>query len=232
MPNTRDKSDESRPRKWFKRILKAFLLVFLILLVALVSFLIFRPKPPRPPDTVSNIEELEVYLQELIDFGSPPGLTLVVAKGEDIVYQKGFGLVDGPQAVSATADSIYRWWSVTKLFTATAILQLHEQGKLELDTPVTTYLDFFDPEYPTLPLEHFEPVVRRIFDAPRYEQDPSFKYRLANAGLRTLRPLLGQSAADFADSARERAATLYRNTRKRVNASIIALKSLSSTRKH
>lgn len=92
-------------------------------------------------------------------------------------------------------------------------------------------LPSIDPEYPTFPLEHFEPVVRRVFDTPRYGQRLSFKYRLARAVLRTLRPFSGKSAAEFEDSALEKAATLYRNTRKRANASINALKTLSPTRK-
>jgi len=76
-------------------------------------------------------------------------LSLVVVKGEEIVYQKGFGLADGPRNQAATPDTVYNYWSMTKPFTALAILQLYDQGLLDLDAPVTDYLSFFDVGYPS-----------------------------------------------------------------------------------
>ncbi|MFP6598428.1 MAG: hypothetical protein VCC01_13295, partial [Candidatus Hydrogenedentota bacterium] len=51
-------------------------------------------KPPTPPGTVSTVAEIETYLDDLVAFGTPPGLTVVVVKDGEIRYTKGFGLAD------------------------------------------------------------------------------------------------------------------------------------------
>jgi D-alanyl-D-alanine carboxypeptidase len=131
-----------------KKILKTLgkLLAGVILLIALVigGYFLLKPKPPQPPETVSNLAEAEAYLEALVAFGAPPGLSLVVVKDGAIVYSKGFGLADGPNTISATPETVYKWWSVTKIFTATAILQLHEQHLLNIDDSVADYVPFFD----------------------------------------------------------------------------------------
>jgi len=60
-----------------------------------------------------------------------------------VAYAKAFGIVDAPAHRSAAPTDIYHFWSVTKLFTATAIMQLVEDGKVRLDDPVRKYLPSF-----------------------------------------------------------------------------------------
>ena len=50
--------------------------------------------------------------------------------------------------MAATPDTVYQWGSVAKIATATAIMQLYEQGLIDLDAPVSDYLDYFPTEYP------------------------------------------------------------------------------------
>src|SRR6185369_3958903 len=57
----------------------------------------------------------------------------------------GFGFADPVKKIPATAETVYRVGSVSKLFTDIAIMQLVEQGKLDLDAPVTRYLSDFKP---------------------------------------------------------------------------------------
>lgn len=119
------------------------------LVVLVGGYLILRPKPPKPPETIGSVAELETYLNDLTAFGVPPGLSLVVVKDGEMVYSQGFGLADGPNNIPATPDTIYHWWSMTKIPTAVAIMQLHERGLLDIDDPVSDYLDFFDVQYPS-----------------------------------------------------------------------------------
>jgi CubicO group peptidase (beta-lactamase class C family) len=58
---------------------------------------------------------------------------------------QGFGFADPKRKIPATAETIYRVGSVSKLFTDIAVMQLVEQGKLDLDAPVTRYLQDFRP---------------------------------------------------------------------------------------
>lgn len=116
-------------------------------LVAAADVTLRRPKPPRPPTRVTSLAALETYLHALTAYGAPPGLSLVVVKDGQVVYQRGFGLADGPNNVAALPETVYAWWSMTKLVTATAVLQLQEQHKLNLDDPVAMYLPFFTVGY-------------------------------------------------------------------------------------
>lgn len=72
------------------------------------------------------------------------GLTIAVAHGDQLVVADGYGFADAARHLPATIDTVYRIGSVTKQFTAVAILQLVEQGKLALADDVRTYV----PEYP------------------------------------------------------------------------------------
>jgi CubicO group peptidase (beta-lactamase class C family) len=102
-----------------------------------------------PPDHISNVSELEAYIQELVDIGIPPGLSLAVVKDGRIIYSKGFGWADRPRGIPAEPETVYHWWSVTKIATAIAVFQLVEKGRLHLDDPVIQHLPFFEVEYPS-----------------------------------------------------------------------------------
>lgn len=127
--------------------------IIIVLLVVLigVGYLTLVPKPLEPPQAVGNLDELEAYLDELTGHNpdSPPGLSLVVVKDGEIVCQNGFGLADGPRNIPATADTVYNQWSMVKPITAIAVLQLYEQGQLDIDNPVADYLPFFEVQYPS-----------------------------------------------------------------------------------
>ena len=123
--------------------------VLVIVLVIAAAFYALAPHPPKPPSKAASIADLEAYLNALVASGNPPGLSVVVVKDGRIVYSHAFGFADGPQKIMATPDTVYHWWSMTKLPPAMAILQLSEQGKLKLDDPVVQYLPWFEATYPT-----------------------------------------------------------------------------------
>ncbi|MCA9259291.1 MAG: beta-lactamase family protein, partial [Planctomycetales bacterium] len=74
-----------------------------------------------------SIPDFEAYVAEAMS-GGPPGVSIAIANPGEIVYAKGFGLADGPDQTPATPGTVYQWGSVTKTVTATAIMQLVEQG--------------------------------------------------------------------------------------------------------
>jgi CubicO group peptidase (beta-lactamase class C family) len=134
-----------------KRILRITAIVLGVLVVVVgVAYVTLFPRTLKPPREVDSLAELEAYLDDLAGHNpdSPPGLSLVVVKDGEIVYQKGFGMADGPRNIPATADTVYNTWSMVKPMTALAILQLYEQGRLNIDDPVVDTLPFFDVEYP------------------------------------------------------------------------------------
>ena len=71
-----------------------------------------------------------------------PGLALAVVKGNRIAYMRGFGEADA-SGLGVTPQTPFIIGSVAKSFTALAVLQLAEAGKIELDAPVQRYLPWF-----------------------------------------------------------------------------------------
>lgn len=132
-----------------ERIKKMVWTALLLIVSVGIGLYLLAPHPPRTPKRVATVAELESYLQTLTESDDPPGLSLAVVKDGELVYSGAFGLADGVNQINATPDTVYHWWSMTKMATAVSILQLHEQGKLHLDDPVTDYLPYFEVEYPS-----------------------------------------------------------------------------------
>ncbi len=107
------------------------------------------PHVPATPKDAQTAGELDRYLDRLVASGNPPGLSAVVVRDGRIVYNRAFGYADSPRKIRATPDTVYHWWSMTKIPTAIAIMQLRERGKLGLEDAVRTYLPWFDVNYPS-----------------------------------------------------------------------------------
>lgn len=73
--------------------------------------------------------------------GRIPGLSLVVVDSQRSLYAGGFGTADLATGAPATPATVYLWFSMTKIVTATAAMTLVENGRLELDAPVADYVD-------------------------------------------------------------------------------------------
>ncbi|MYN09844.1 serine hydrolase [Pseudoduganella aquatica] len=84
--------------------------------------------------------QVDRYLQSEMRERRIPGLQLAVVKGGKIVMLKSFGLAELPHSLPVTKRSVFSINSATKSFTGVAILQLVEQGKLDLNAPVSRYL--------------------------------------------------------------------------------------------
>lgn len=85
-------------------------------------------------------DQVSRYLQEQMRERRIPGLQLAVVKGGKIVMLKSFGLAELPHSIPVTSRSVFSINSATKSFTGVAIMQLVEQGKLDLAAPVSRYL--------------------------------------------------------------------------------------------
>jgi CubicO group peptidase (beta-lactamase class C family) len=77
-----------------------------------------------------------------------PAISIALIDGSRVVWAKGFGWADSAAGAPASAATVYRVGSVSKLFTDVAVMQLVERGELSLDAPVTRYLPDFHPRNP------------------------------------------------------------------------------------
>jgi len=88
-------------------------------------------------------EQLEPLIQQVMASFEMAGLAIGIVRGDEVVYVKGFGVKHLETREPVTATSLFHLASVSKPFVATAIMQLAEQGKLDLDTPIVRYLPYF-----------------------------------------------------------------------------------------
>jgi len=132
-----------------KKWQKMFWIIIIILLLLITGLYTFAPHPPATPKMVKSQAELETYLQKLVESGSPPGLSVVIVKDNEIIYSRAFGYADGPNQIIATPETVYHWWSMTKIPTAIAILQLQEKGLLNIEDAVSEHLPWFEVTYPS-----------------------------------------------------------------------------------
>lgn len=91
---------------------------------------------------VNGKEELESFIFKRMNESGIVGLSIATIMEDDINYKKGFGFRDFEGGKGATSKTIYCIGSVTKPFTALAIMQLHEKGLLSLDDPIVKFVQF------------------------------------------------------------------------------------------
>jgi CubicO group peptidase (beta-lactamase class C family) len=97
-----------------------------------------------------NVDKL--ILNEFKDKNGPGGV-FMVAKGGKIIYEKAFGKANIELNVILTTESVFQLGSMTKQFTAIAILMLEEQGKLDIKQPVSKYISDY-PSGDSITLHH------------------------------------------------------------------------------
>ncbi len=88
---------------------------------------------------------LDTAMQGLLSKYSIPGAALAISRNGVLVYARGFGLANTTSATPVQPDSLFRIGSVSKTFTAVAIMELVEQGKLQLDQSAFSYLPNITP---------------------------------------------------------------------------------------
>jgi len=150
-----------------------------LLLIAGFSSMVFAADPPAPlspPATATGITAtpanppeqdhgavpltkadvdvwLDGYLPYALRTADIPGVVVTVVKDGQLLTARGFGYADSEKRTPVDPErTLFRPGSVSKLITWTAVMQMVEQGKLDLDKDVNTYLDFKIPEYDGKPI--------------------------------------------------------------------------------
>ena len=137
----------------------------------------FADPPARPPKPYeAAVRALEPFIAHEVEAKRLPALSIALVDDQTIVWARGFGFTNPQAKTPATAETVYRVGSVSKLFTDLAVMRLVEQGELDLDVPVTRYLPDFKPANPLhkpIALRHLmahrsglvrEPPVGNYFD--------------------------------------------------------------------
>ncbi len=154
----------------------------------------------RPAVNTEVGRRLDEYLSRLERFGFAGGA--VAVRGKDILLLKSYGLADRAKGIKLATDSVYSLGSITKQFTAAAILTLEMRGKLAVTDPISKYLDGVPPDKSAITIHHllthssglesdfsptdFEPVGREEYTRRALQSTLRFKpgqgYEYSNAG--------------------------------------------------
>jgi serine beta-lactamase-like protein LACTB, mitochondrial len=97
----------------------------------------------RPRLSQEQVIKIDALIQTQMSESKIPGLSVAIVKEDQLRYSKGFGLADLENSVAAKSTTVYRLGSLSKTITATAVMQLMERGKLDLDAPVQKYCAAF-----------------------------------------------------------------------------------------
>jgi len=168
----------------------------------------------------SKISLLETWIEETMNYYHIPGIALGIVYDQELIYSKGFGLSDLKSNKPVSDKTLFRIASISKLFMSTAIMQLRDEGKLQLDEPIKKYLKWFQiknsfqdgPEVTIrqilthssgLPREaafpywtdHIFPTREQIIKTLPYQEmifEPETKWKYSNLGI----SLLGEIIAE------------------------------------
>jgi len=95
------------------------------------------------PDVQGAERLFSAWMEGQIAYRGLPGIVVGVVSDQNLIWAKGFGYANVAAKQAMSPATKFRMASHSKLFTATAIMQLREQGKIRLDDPVSKYLPWF-----------------------------------------------------------------------------------------
>lgn len=154
-----------------------------------------------------DIDETVMHLSQEGYSGS-----VLVAKNNKIILQKGYGLADRERNIPNTSDTLFNVASVSKVFTAAAILQLEEKGKLKTGDYISKYLGAFPKEKNEATIHHLlthtsglvvkgtsldyssrEAFIQSVKDTPMAAK-PGEQYQYLNAGYSLLAAIVEEAS--------------------------------------
>ena len=98
---------------------------------------------PVSHNDLRRLRRLELQFEQLRSLLRIPGLSAAIVKDQELLWAKGFGFADLEKRVPATPKTLYYVASLTKTLATTVLMQLVEQGKLDLDEPMSKYSNEF-----------------------------------------------------------------------------------------
>ena len=111
-------------------------------MLALILRAFAKPASAKPASDSANYDAIDAYVEGQMHRLNLPGISLAIVEGDQIVHLRGFGRAR-PGGESPSPQTPFLIGSITKSFTALAVMQLVEAGKVELDAPVQRYLSWF-----------------------------------------------------------------------------------------
>jgi CubicO group peptidase (beta-lactamase class C family) len=118
----------------------------------LLTLLLFGPAASA--QTRAVVDSIDGFVRSELARQRVPGMSVAVLRGDSMLLARGYGYANVEHHVPATDSTVYPVGSVSKQFTAAAIVMLSEQGRLRLDDPITRYLPEGSAVWPSVTIRH------------------------------------------------------------------------------
>ncbi len=136
--------------------------------VGVAALLVLAAAAPLPaadaplaqkPEVAAAIEVFDTWADWTVRNREQPAVSIGIVHDQELVWAKGYGYADLAKKIPATPATAYRIASISKTFTAHALLQLRDAGKLQLDDPITKWIPELklakvDPQSPLITIRH------------------------------------------------------------------------------
>jgi len=125
-----------------KKIFVCFFCFFCLLSWVCLSSVPAQDK--AKPDYSQAFRLIDIWLEAQRDYDHLPGMSAAIVGDQDVIWVKGYGMADFEKNVSTVPSTIYSICSISKLFTAVAIMQLRDAAKLRLDDRIEDVLPWYN----------------------------------------------------------------------------------------
>jgi CubicO group peptidase (beta-lactamase class C family) len=157
-------------------------LVLAVLLTSCSTPSTVNPTPQSSTTSVSTaqiasipVSEIDTYLNTLVRLGSFSGSVLIARNGE-VLLRKGYGFSDREQKIPNTPQTKFRLGSITKQFTAMAVIILEAQDKLDVQNPICNYLSECPEAWGAITIHH---LLTHTSGIPNFTDFPEYKSTMA-----------------------------------------------------
>jgi len=120
--------------------------IFTLLLLLYLIFLIISINAQNNNNYSELIKECEDFIIQKMESDNIVGVSAAIIIDGSVIWKNGFGYADKENKVPMTVNTVVSIASVTKTFTALALMQLHEKGLIDINQPLTHYLPQFKPK--------------------------------------------------------------------------------------
>ncbi|PIB31403.1 hypothetical protein BFP77_01780 [Maribacter sp. 4U21] len=154
------------------------------LLISIICFSCSSPKKENDSAEIAN--DIDRYLKKAMELHNIPGLALAVVEGDEIIYEKYFGVASLKDSNLVKENTLFRVYSATKLITTTGIFQLVENGELNLEDRISKYLDSLPSAWRDVKIKNLLSHSSGLPDIIRYEStltDQELMEKLSKDGM-------------------------------------------------
>lgn len=133
-----------------KKVKRLIVLFIVIIITFLLPVQIYAAR--NDTNEIVNLDDndkakIEKFIEEQMDKGMLPGMSVVIVQGDKTIYQKGFGYSDLELKQPVTSNTLFEIGSNSKAFTGLGILKLQNDGLINMNAPITNYIPWLTMNY-------------------------------------------------------------------------------------